>query len=76
MIDSKNLNLDKTHEMIVNHEYPMLGYGRLFITKVIPQEIKKILYLDTDIFAYKNIDELYDIDLYDKYAGVVLDITA
>ena len=34
----------------------------------------KILYLDTDIIVQKDLTELYETDLQDTYAGVVLDI--
>ena len=76
IIDAKNLKLDTTHEKIVNDSYPTLGYGRLFITKIVPAEVKKLLYLDTDVYAYDNIDELYDTNVDGKYAAVVLDVSA
>lgn len=76
LVDAKNLNLESTHKRILDDKYPTLGYGRLFITKIVPSEVKKLLYLDTDIFAYHNIDELYSIDVSGKYAAVVMDISA
>lgn len=76
IIDAQALSLSNTHKDVVSNEYPTLGYGKLFISKVVSDEIKKILYLDTDIFAYHNIDELYDIDVSGKYAAVVMDISA
>lgn len=76
LVDAKKLNLESTHERILDDKYPTLGYGRLFITKIVPSEVKKLLYLDTDIYAYSNIDELYGIDVDSKYAAVVVDISA
>ena len=75
IVDAKNLKLDTTHEKIVNDSYPTLGYGRLFIAKIVPAEVKKLLYLDTDVYAYSSIDELYDTDVSGKYAAAVLDVS-
>ena len=75
IVDAKNLKLDATHEKIVNDNYSILGYGRLFITRIVPAEVKKLLYLDTDIYAYNNINELYDTNIDGKYAAVVLDVS-
>ena len=75
IVDAKNLKLDATHEKIVNDSYSTLGYGRLFITRIVPAEVKKLRYLDTDIYAYNNINELYDTNIDGKYAAVVLDVS-
>ena len=42
-------------------------YLRIFIPELIPQEINKILYLDTDIIINRNIDNLYNTNI-DSYA--------
>ena len=37
-------------------------------------QYKKILYLDTDMIVLKDLSDLYNTELYDKYAAVVLDV--
>lgn len=49
-------------------------YYRLFITEVLPQSIKQILYLDGDVINVKPLDDLWNIDI-SKYAlGAVTDM--
>ena len=49
-------------------------YYRLFITKVLPKSINKIIYLDSDIIVRKSILDLWNTDLEEKAIGVVHDM--
>lgn len=47
------------------------GYNRLFITKLLPENVDRILYLDSDTIIESNLTELWNIDFKDNYiAGV------
>ena len=47
-------------------------YYRLLIGNLLPREISKCIYLDTDICVMKDLSELYSIDLNHNYiAGVI-----
>lgn len=46
-------------------------YYRFFIPYVLPQEIKKAIFLDADMIVNLDIAELYQIDLGEKVLGVV-----
>ena len=37
-------------------------YYRLFLPEILPDNVDRILYLDTDIIVHNNIDDLYNID--------------
>lgn len=47
------------------------SFSRLFLGSLLPTDVEKVLYLDSDTLALENIDEFYDTDI-DNYlvAGV------
>lgn len=47
------------------------GYNRLFLTKYIPDNIDRVLYLDSDTIIERSIEELWNINMNNYYfAGV------
>ena len=48
-------------------------YARLFISSVIPEDIKRILYLDCDIIINKPLDELWNLDLHGNTIAALMD---
>ena len=48
-------------------------YYRLMLTKILPETIDKILYLDCDIVVDGNLSEFYETDVSTVYAGVIED---
>jgi len=55
--------------------FPPMIYGRLFAEKFLPDTIDKILYLDTDICVYNEIDSLYDMNIDGFYCAACRDIS-
>ncbi|MBP3924267.1 glycosyltransferase family 8 protein [bacterium] len=51
----------------------LTAYCRLFLPSLLP-DLDKILYLDCDIIAKKNIRRLYNTDISKCYVGAVIDI--
>lgn len=49
-------------------------YYRLFITKIIPSDVHKILYLDGDMIVRKSLKTFFDIDLEGYAVGAVHDM--
>ncbi len=49
-------------------------YSRIFIPELLPLNVKKVLYLDVDLVALKDISTLYNIDLKDFSAGAIRDV--
>lgn len=55
-------------------DYPSLAtYLRLFIPRVLPPEVEKALYADSDIIFNGNIAQLYETDLTDYAAAAMED---
>lgn len=48
-------------------------FSRLFISSVLPESVKKVLYLDCDIIINRPLDSLWNIDLENKTAAALLD---
>lgn len=46
-----------------NSSISLATYLRLFIPSLLPENIKKILYIDSDTLILSNIDALYNIDI-------------
>lgn len=47
------------------------GYNRLFITELLPDDVDRILYLDSDTIVESDLTELWNLDFKDCYiAGV------
>ncbi len=47
------------------------GYNRLFLTEYLPEDVDKVLYLDSDTVIEQPLDELWNLDLEGYYlAGV------
>lgn len=59
----------------VNH-LSRASYARLLISDLLPLNINKVLYLDSDIIVLGNIAELYDQDLGNFSLGAVEDVMA
>lgn len=58
----------------VPHTIALTSYARLFMREVIPDDVSKILYLDTDIIVTGKLQQLWDTELDDNYLGGCLDI--
>jgi lipopolysaccharide biosynthesis glycosyltransferase len=57
----------------INDYYKPVNYFRLLIPEILPGDIGKALYLDTDLIVRKPIDALWNIDLNDYLLAAVED---
>ena len=48
-------------------------YARLFISRSLPADLGRVLYLDCDIIIKKSIKELWNLDIQDKTIGALND---
>ncbi|WP_375103851.1 glycosyltransferase family 8 protein [Paenibacillus sp. RS8] len=68
-------NLDNLKELLgkeVNVDHLSLAaYARLFIPNLLPNELKKVIYLDVDIIVKNDLKDLYFTDMKGKYIGGV-----
>ncbi|HAX74442.1 MAG TPA: glycosyltransferase family 8 protein [Cyanobacteria bacterium UBA11372] len=51
-------------------------YYRILIPRILPQEVKKVIYLDTDVIVEGDLEQLWNIDIGDNYVLAVEDMTA
>lgn len=81
-LTTNNLEINIIQE---TNKYKDIGLDHLYVSKAalfkfqIPNifpDLDKILYLDGDILIEKDLSELFNINLEDKYAGVVKDYMA
>ena len=54
--------------------YNITTFARLFIDDLLPQEVEKILYLDSDIIVNRSISDLWNEDIEDVYAAAVVEV--
>lgn len=47
------------------------SYCRLFLDHILPEEISRVIYLDSDVLVANNVSELWDYDLQGKCVGAV-----
>lgn len=46
-----------------HHKYPPIVYARLFLDSLLPTDIERIVYLDTDVMVRRPLEKLANIDL-------------
>ena len=77
-IRSKQLNKITFHKIYLkkfmksNYWHKSIFY-RFYIDRILPKNIKKIIYMDSDIFVNDSIHKLYNIDLKNYNIGAVID---
>lgn len=54
------------------HRITPIGMARILLPSYMPNELKKVLYLDADILVTTDLKELYDIDIENYYAGMII----
>lgn len=55
--------------------WPPVTLARLLIDKLVPQEVDKILYLDSDVIVRRNLKKLWNLDMRDKIIGMSIEPT-
>lgn len=69
---------DDTKDFPVKKDYQpshitIAAYYRLFVADILPNDVKKVLYLDCDIIVRHSIEALWNEDIEDYAIGVVRD---
>ena len=50
-----------------------IAIARIFIPEIIEKNIEKVLYIDADTLITEDLSKLYNLDLSDNYAGMIID---
>lgn len=43
-----------------------LNYARIYLSEILPQDVKRVIYLDSDIIVVDDIAKLYEVEMEDK----------
>ena len=63
-----------SHELHYDAEHVSISsYGRLFLERILPIDVSRILYLDCDTIVLKGLSDLYSMNLQGKVIGGVDD---
>jgi lipopolysaccharide biosynthesis glycosyltransferase len=78
-LNNLKLNWIKVDEEIfqsykVDRHVTAAAYYRLLIQKLIPQNVDKIIYLDSDLVVMHDICELWNINIKGEYVGAVYEV--
>jgi lipopolysaccharide biosynthesis glycosyltransferase len=60
-------------KMNVSEKYTLPAYYRLLVPQLLPKHVQKVIYLDTDLIVQGDIEELWNIDIGERYALAVQD---
>lgn len=60
----KSVDVPRLHQIV---------YARLFLFEILPPDVGRILFLDSDLFVRINIERLYEMDMGDNIAAAALD---
>jgi len=68
-----NVQLADVSEVVRSKDLSRMSYARLLLGAVLPAEVKRCIYLDTDLLVERDINELFDLDLGEKTIAAVPD---
>lgn len=68
-VEIRFIDIDETplNNMLVGRRFTRTAYYRLIAYLLLPQEIKKIIYLDSDLIVNEDIENLWDIDIEENH---------
>lgn len=67
-----NINIDLS-PVELKSTVSLMTYARLFISSILPNNVKKILYLDCDAIILGSFKDLWNLNLEDNYCAAVLE---
>lgn len=71
-IEAKNIS-EELSINVATDRGSLSQYARLFISGSLPQDLKRVLYLDCDILINQSVSQLWNIDLHGKTIGALMD---
>lgn len=60
-------------EIHTNERWSLSTFSRLFLERLLPEEVEQVIYLDCDILVNSSLEEMYNTDLGDYCCGGVSD---
>lgn len=65
--------VDIINKTLIGSYLTTASYGRLFIAKLLPENVEKVLYLDADVLCIGSLKELFNLDMSKCAVAAVLD---
>lgn len=66
-------NLSSLLQVTVPATIALTSYARLFLPRLLPESIEKVLYLDCDTIVNRSLNKLFSYDINDYFVAGVLD---
>lgn len=63
--------IERLCSRVVRTRFSIGAYYRFFIPNILPSDIEKLIYMDSDVIVNLDIDELWRNDLEEKVLGVI-----
>lgn len=67
-------DLDQVSDLMTSHHISHAAYLRLLASKLLPDYVEKVVYLDSDLLVLDDVTKLWQMDLGDAYCAASIDI--
>ncbi len=67
-------DLTQVSDLMTSHHISHAAYLRLLAAKILPDDIDKVIYLDSDVLVLDNVTKLWQIELGAAYCAAAVDI--
>ncbi len=67
--------LNDVSDLVTSHHITHTAYLRLLAARLLPREIEKVIYLDSDVMVRDDLTELWEMPLGDNYCLAVTDVS-
>lgn len=67
-------DLTQVSDLMTSHHISHAAYLRLLAAQLLPEEIEKVVYLDSDLLVLDDVTELWQMELGDNYCAAAVDI--
>lgn len=68
-------NIERLAGIKLSGTIALSSYIRLFLSSLLPQDVKRLIYLDSDVITSDNLANLWDVDLEGNLLGAVMDVS-
>lgn len=72
-LDLLRIDQARFSHLFLSHQYSLATYYRLIIGELLPADVARCIYLDCDMVARTDIEELWNTDLQGRPIGAVID---
>ncbi|MEL7497064.1 MAG: glycosyltransferase family 8 protein [Planctomycetota bacterium] len=65
---------DEVSDLMTSHHITHTAYFRLLAGRLLPEEIERVIYLDSDVLVQDDLSKLWNLPLHDQYCLAAVDI--